>query len=119
MTNEEINMALYEKMFAERDRYRDWLLSQPAEEILSHAREYTVREYIVASFQFVHYRLPDAEALALLKSPSPLADIYKELDNRETGLWDDVWKAVESHAKSVLQQAQEKAAKRKVPENVR
>ena len=44
MTNEELNTRLYEKMFAEQERFRDWLLSQPPAEILNHAYEYTVRE---------------------------------------------------------------------------
>lgn len=43
MTNEELNTALYEKMFAEQETYRSWLLSQPPGEILNHAYEYTVR----------------------------------------------------------------------------
>ena len=46
MTNEELNTALYEKMFAEQETYREWLLSQPSEEILNHTYEYTVREDI-------------------------------------------------------------------------
>lgn len=36
MTNEELNTALYQKMFAEQEKYRDWLLSQPASEVLNH-----------------------------------------------------------------------------------
>ena len=39
MTNEELNTALYEKMFAEQETYRSWLLSLPPEEILNHAYE--------------------------------------------------------------------------------
>ena len=46
MTNEELNTRLYEKMFAEQEQFRDWLLSQPPAEILNHAYEYTVREDI-------------------------------------------------------------------------
>ena len=46
MTNDELNTALYEKMFAEQETYRAWLLSQPPEEILNHAYEYTMREDI-------------------------------------------------------------------------
>ena len=46
MTNEELNTALYQKMFAEQETYREWLLSQPSEEILNHTYEYTVREDI-------------------------------------------------------------------------
>ena len=49
MINEERNTALYEKMFAEQETYREWLLSQPSEEILNHTYEYTVREDILLS----------------------------------------------------------------------
>ena len=46
MTNAELNKVLYQKMFAEQETYREWLLSQPSEEILNHTYEYTVREDI-------------------------------------------------------------------------
>ena len=51
MTNEELNTRLYEKMFAEQEQFRDWLLSQPPAEILNHAYEYTVREDILMSLR--------------------------------------------------------------------
>ena len=35
MTNEELNTALYKKVFAEQEQYREWLLSQPPDEILN------------------------------------------------------------------------------------
>ena len=35
MNTNDLNMALYEKMAAEQDKYRDWLKSQPPEEILT------------------------------------------------------------------------------------
>ena len=41
MNNNDLNTALYEKMAAEQDNYRDWLKSQPPEEVLNHAYEYT------------------------------------------------------------------------------
>lgn len=44
MTNEEWNTRLYEKLFAEQEVYRSWLLSQPPEEILNHAYAYVMRE---------------------------------------------------------------------------
>ena len=36
MTNEELNTALYKKVFAEQEQYREWLLSRPPNEILNH-----------------------------------------------------------------------------------
>ena len=51
MTNEELNTALYKKVFAEQEQYREWLLSQPPNEILNHCYEYTVREDIVLALE--------------------------------------------------------------------
>ena len=51
MTNEELNTALYKKVFAEQEKYREWLLSQPPDEILNHCYEYTVREDIVLALE--------------------------------------------------------------------
>ena len=45
------NTALYEKMAAEQDKFRDWLKSHPPEEILNHAYEYTVREDILMAME--------------------------------------------------------------------
>ena len=52
MTNEELNTALYEKMFAEQQQYREWLMNQPPGEILNHCYEYTVREDIVLALEY-------------------------------------------------------------------
>ena len=54
MNTNDLNTALYEKMAAEQDKYRDWLKSQPPAEVLNHAYEYTVREDIVIGFGFIH-----------------------------------------------------------------
>ena len=41
---------------------------------------------------------------ALLDSPCPLADIYHEWQNRETGYMDDIRDTIESRADSLIQQ---------------
>ena len=51
MNTNDLNTALYEKMAAEQDKYRDWLKSQPPEEVLNHAYEYTIREDIVMAME--------------------------------------------------------------------
>ena len=68
MNTNDLNTALYEKMAAEQDKYRDWLKSQPPEEILHHTYEYTVREDIVMAMEDLE--LTDAQAQALLDSPA-------------------------------------------------
>ncbi len=98
--NKDMNTALYEKMAAEQDKYRDWLKSQPPEEILRHTYEYTIREDILMAME--ELELPDAQAKALLASPSPLADAYREFEKRETGYMDIVRDSIESRADAAL-----------------
>ncbi len=52
MSNEKLNTKLYEMMFAEQEKYREWLLSQPSEEIINHTYEYTMREDILLSVEY-------------------------------------------------------------------
>lgn len=75
------NALLYDKMKAEQDKYRDWLLNQPPEEILNHTYEYTMREDIVMCME--ELELSPKQAKALLRSPCPLDDVYKEFRDRE------------------------------------
>ena len=39
MNTNDLNTALFEKMTAEQDKFRDWLKSQSPEEVLNHAYE--------------------------------------------------------------------------------
>ena len=105
MNNQELNTALYEKMFAEQDTYRKWLLTQPPEEILNHTYEYTIREDILLSLEY--HDLTDAQAAALLKSSTPLADVFKEFDHRETDHMDQIFYAMGERADDMLE-AEEK-----------
>lgn len=97
MTNEELNTALYEKMFSEQETYRAWLLAQPPEEILNHTYEYTVREDILMSLEY--NSLPNTQVQALLKSPSPLADVFAAWEDRETSYMEEIWQTVTVRAK--------------------
>ena len=74
MANEELNTALYRKMYDEQAAFREQLLGMTPKEILSHAYEYTQREDILLSMEYSS--LPDKQCRALLKSDTPLADVY-------------------------------------------
>lgn len=100
MNERDYNTELYEKMKAEQRRYRDWLSTQPPEDILNHAYEYTVREDIVMAMEEVE--LNPKQAKALLKSPAPLGDVFKEFTNRETEHMDIIRDCIESRADTVL-----------------
>lgn len=109
MTNEELNTRLYEKMFAEQEQFRDWLLSQPAAEILNHAYEYTVREDILMSLEY--HDLEDSQARALLKSGKPLKQIFEWWENQETSYMDTVWDTVQEQARAAEAKQKAKAQK--------
>ena len=102
MTNEERNTALYQKMFAEQEKFRDWLKCQPPEEILNHAYEHTIREDILLSLEY--HDLSDAQADALMKSPSPLADVFRDFEKQETDHMDVIWDCLESRADMILEE---------------
>ena len=109
MTNEALNTRLYEKMFAEQEQFRDWLLSQPAAEILNHAYEYTVREDILMSLEY--HDLEDSQARALLKSGKPLKQIFERWENQETSYMDTVWDTVQEQARAAEAKQKAKAQK--------
>lgn len=79
MDAEKLKDALMEKMSAELDQYRAWLVAQPPEEILNHTTEFFTRKNILAALNFAD--LTEAQVGALLKSPTPLADVYKDCSN--------------------------------------
>ena len=99
------NTALYEKMSDEQDKFRDWLKSQPPEEILHHTYEYTVREDIMMAME--QLELTDAQAQALLDSPSPLADVYRYFEKLETGYMDVIRDSIENRADDVCRAQEE------------
>ena len=105
MNTNNLNTALYEKMATEQEKYRDWLKSQPPEEILHHIYEYTVREDIVMAME--ELELTDAQAQALLESPSPLADVYRYFEKLETGYMDMIRDSIESRADDVCRAKEE------------
>lgn len=76
-------------------------------EILTHAAEYTVREDIVMEMSALE--LPEAQARALLKSKTPLADVYKEWNRTETHHMEDLRDVIEARADTVIRAEKEKA----------
>jgi len=101
MGNEELNNTLYEKMSAEQRVYREWLLSLPAQEILDHAYEYSIREDILIAME--EDILSEEQAQALLQSPCSLADVYKDWQKRDNcGHMDIIRDVIECRADHVL-----------------
>ena len=102
MTNEELNTKLYEKMFEEQEKYRDWLLSLPPAEILNHTYEYTMREDILLALEY--HSLSDKQCRALLKSPCPLEDVFKDFEKQETDHVENIRDTIECRANNVIRE---------------
>ena len=96
MTNEELNTELYKKLFAEQEKFKGWLLTQPPDEILNHAYEYVMREDIVLALEY--HDLSDERAKALLASPSPLDEIFHDFEKIEGDHMDTIRGCIESRA---------------------
>jgi len=111
MDAEKLNQALYDKMAAEQERFKHGLLGLTPEEALNHAYEYTIREDILMAMEFTE--LPASQAAALLESPSPLADIFKDFRDMGTGHMDNVRECIEDRADSLLEAQRE--ATRAIP----
>ena len=107
MDAEKLNQALYDKMAAEQERFKHGLLGMTAEEALNHAYEYAMREDILMSLDVQD--LPAPQAAALLESPCPLADIYKDFRDMETGHMDNIRECIEGRAESLMEAQRETA----------
>lgn len=91
---------LYEKMCAEQEQYKSWLTKQTPEEILSHAYEYSVREDILFAVESTEFT--EEQTKALLASPSPLADIYRVWEKRESSLMEEIISTIEGCADDLI-----------------
>ena len=100
--NEKLNQQLYEKLSADQDKYRDWLTSQPPEEILNHAYEYTVREDILMALEYMD--LPADKAQALLSSNAPLDEIYNDFSQIEGDHMDIIRGCIETRANDLIEE---------------
>ena len=101
MTNEELNTALYKKMFAEQESFSHWLLGQEPRTILDHAYEYVIREDILLSLEYNN--LSNQYAAVLLNMDKPLAAVFDQLEHTETDHMEQVWSCVKQCAYNALE----------------
>jgi len=89
-------------MFAEQAQYRAYLLQQTPEEILGNTYEYTVREDILLSLEYND--LNNQQCKALLKSPTPLSDVFHHFEKQESDHMDHVWECLQGRANLMLRE---------------
>lgn len=102
MVNEKLNEQLYDKMMAELTHFRSELLAKSPEEILKGAEEYAARSDIVMAME--ELELDEKRAAALLKSATPLADVYKKFSDLNVEHMDVIRNSIENTANEVLRE---------------
>ena len=100
METARLNTQLYQKMYAEQERYKSELMTMESAEILNHAYEYVTREDILLSMEYND--LSPKMAKALLKSDTPLADVFVKLESWQNNYIDHIWDAVVATADDVV-----------------
>lgn len=62
-----------------------------------------MREDILLALEYND--LTSAQAKALLRSPSPLADVFKDWEKRESSHMDEIWETIVARANTVITRA--------------
>ena len=102
MTEEELNTLLYERMFEEQERFRDELLGMSPQDILDNAYKYVMREDLLLSLEY--HDLSEKQCKALLKSDTPLADLFERWENHEGSHMEEVWDVIKSYANEIIRE---------------
>ena len=93
---EDIYAKLYERLYAEQERYVDWLLSQPRIEIMRQSYEFAMREDILMVFE--NEEVEPEHAKALFDKGTTLADLFHEFEDLETNHMQTIRDMIEGRA---------------------
>lgn len=110
MLGEEMQAKLYQKMSAEQEQYREWLLGQPPGQMLTHALEYVIRQAIVEEAK--EGELPMTQIGPLLKVRKPLAEVFQQWQNHQIGYLEGIRDAYERSADAISYQQQQRKTQR-------
>lgn len=101
MNREELSDKLYEKMQAEQEAFREELLKLPPEQILYKAYEYVMREDILMLMEDPEL-LTEERCKALLKSRTPVAEVYEQYNKMDCSYMEDIRTAFETRADDLI-----------------
>ena len=105
MTTEQLSKAVYEKMLAEQQEFRQSLLGMKAEDILDQAYVYAVREDILCAME--NTELSMEQAYALLAAETPLAQVYKTYLTKDTDYMEHIADSLEELADNMAKLQEE------------
>ena len=81
---DDIYTKLYDRLFAEQEKYVDWLLSQPRIEIMRQSYEFAMREDILMIFENAELEPEHAKALYDKGSPWKICSINSKASRPTT-----------------------------------
>ena len=101
---DDIYAKLYDRLYAEQEKYVDWLLSQPRIEIMRQSYEFAMREDILMVFE--SSEIDEKHARVLLEKGVTLADIYDDFIDLETDHMQDIRDTIGDRADKIIREAE-------------
>lgn len=96
MTSEQLNTALYEKLYAEQEKFKSMLRSSSPDVIMLHAYELVMREDILLTLE--ENDLTPKQCKALLKQKEPLSELFLAWENGESNHMNEIRSCIETKA---------------------
>ncbi len=107
MTLEQLNTALYEKMFAEQQEFIDSLKNSTPENVIQYAYEIVIREDILLSLE--ENDLDAKQCKALLREKKPLDKLFLAWEKHEGDHMSEIRDCIENKANDLIKIARIKA----------
>lgn len=107
MTLEQLNTALYEKMYAEQQEFISSLKTMTPENIIQYAYELVIREEILLSLE--ENDLDARQCKALLKEKKPLDKLFLAWEKHEGDHMNEIRDCIENKADELVKLARLKA----------
>lgn len=106
MTKDQLESALYERMFAENEAFLADMRTKPVDEVVSRANEIARRDNFLMLF-VEETSLNQQQLEVLMEFDHPLSVLYKDSRHRNTGEWDYLQGCMKSFSNDILRKRAE------------
>ena len=103
MTLEQLNTALYEKIYAEQQEFISSLKTMTPENVIQYAYELVIREDILLSLE--ENELEPKQCKALLKEKEPLSKLFGAWEKHEGDHMNEIRDCIENKANDLIKLA--------------
>ena len=107
MTLEQLNTALYEKLYAEQQEFVESLKNSTPENVIQNAYELVIREDILLSFE--ENDLDAKQCKALLREKKPLNKLFLAWEKHEGDHMNEIRDCIENKANELIKLTRLKA----------